>query len=91
MPALSADNAHDFAQEFETVRTLVFFIVVREQAAYIPHCRRAEQRIADAVEQDIGIRMAKKSHGMGYINAADYEFPPLDKLMNIVSAAYSYH
>ena len=88
VPAPSADSAHDLAQKLKAVCALVFFVTVREQAAYIPHGRRAEQGVAYAVEQNIGIRMAEQPHGMRYINAADYELSPLDELMNVISAAY---
>ena len=50
----------------------------------------AEQRIADGMEQDIGVGVAEQTFFMGDLDAAHHELSAFNQAVDIVTVAYSH-
>ena len=66
-------------------------IGVRKKVPDVRLAQRAQQRVADGVHQNVGVRVTVESLGVRDFDAAENELPPRDQLMNIVTDADMIH
>ena len=77
------------AQQLPAVDALETLIGIREMLADVAQRGRAEQGIADRVQQHIGVGMAKQTAIVGNIDTADDQPAPLGEGMHVETVAYT--
>jgi hypothetical protein len=55
----------------------------------VAKCSSPQQRIADRVQEDVGIRVSEEPTGAGNPYAAEHEWPSLSERMNIVTYSHA--
>ena len=88
---LYPDTPHGFLEEHRAIGALPFRVGIGEQHADVAQRRRAQQRIAQSMQQGVRIRMAVQAPGVRDLDPAEDQLPALDKLVDIVADADVIH
>ena len=85
------EQARDVAQQLAAVDAVVLRVAVGKMPADVAQRRRAEQRVADRVQQHVGVAVAREALVVRNLDAADHEPAPGDEGMHVETLADAKH
>ena len=74
-------------EQLQRIRAFVGRVAVREVQPDVPERRRAEQRVRDRVQQDVGVGVPEQPLFIWNVHAADDEPAPLREPVDVVSGS----
>ena len=88
--ALCRDQRHGLPKQNLRIDVLVFARRIGEMIPDVAHIRRAQQRIAQRMDQHVGIRMAQQAQRMLNLDTSEPQLASLDQTMHVVAESHSY-
>ena len=86
---LAPDDAQNVREKLGTGNTFIARIGIRKMSADVALADRAQKRVHDRMEQNIGVRMAGQTGVMRNFDSAEDEFPATAKPVHVEAVADS--
>jgi hypothetical protein len=85
--AVVADPLGDLLKEDLTIGSLPLRLAVGEVGSQVPEGGGAEQCVGHSVQQNVGVRVARRTHLVRNLNSSENERSVLDQAMYVVPKA----